>query len=307
VTLVLTVGSPESIWLIADRRLSYKGWTPKDDARKIMLLETTDGVAILGYAGLGATARGTEPADWMSAILRTRNLPLEQSLGILADAMKREFPRHMVQMPGAPAHSVIIPAFVNEERRLYSIDLVLAANRKNDAFRYTRHIINKPTDAIPRTVRLAMGGSGALYLAGKKNKFWMRDLLRLVNACDRGRLSPYVVADELAALNHQIHLNIRDGSVGSRCIVVWRNRKRGVQKGGGAHQFYTRTTRDNSSPTLPQIGTGIDVEALIGVVGPRMFDQLKEMLAGRPAPDINREGLDEELSRLPDKPDENLR
>jgi hypothetical protein len=50
-----------------------------------MFLETTDDVAILGYAGLGATALGTKPADWMSAVLRGRNLPLEKSLEVLAE------------------------------------------------------------------------------------------------------------------------------------------------------------------------------------------------------------------------------
>jgi hypothetical protein len=86
VTLIVTVNGPESNWLLADRRLSYWGRPPKDDARKIMFLETTDGVAILGYAGLGATVLGTEPADWMSAVLHGRNLPLEQSLGVITDA-----------------------------------------------------------------------------------------------------------------------------------------------------------------------------------------------------------------------------
>jgi hypothetical protein len=86
-TLVVTVNGREPIWLLADRRLSYKGRPPKEDGRKVMFLETTDGVATLGYAGLGATALGTEPADWMSAVLRGRNLPLEQSLGILAEAI----------------------------------------------------------------------------------------------------------------------------------------------------------------------------------------------------------------------------
>src|SRR5262245_31137533 len=93
VTLILTVNGPETIWLLADRRLAYKGRPPKDNARKVMFLETNDGMAILGYAGLGATARGTEPADWMSAVLRGRNLPLEQPLRILADALKAQFPR----------------------------------------------------------------------------------------------------------------------------------------------------------------------------------------------------------------------
>ena len=42
-----------------------------------------------GTAGLGETAQGTEPADWMSAVLRGRRLSLEQSLGVIADASKR--------------------------------------------------------------------------------------------------------------------------------------------------------------------------------------------------------------------------
>jgi len=48
VTLILTVNGPEAIWLLADRRLSYEGREPKDDARKVMFLETVGGVAILG-------------------------------------------------------------------------------------------------------------------------------------------------------------------------------------------------------------------------------------------------------------------
>lgn len=62
-TLIVTVNGRESIWMLADRRLSYRWRPPKEDGRKMLFLETTDGVAILGYAGLGATARGTEPAD----------------------------------------------------------------------------------------------------------------------------------------------------------------------------------------------------------------------------------------------------
>lgn len=69
-TLIVTVNGLKSIWLLADRRLSSKGRKPKEDGRKVMLLETQDGVAILGYAGLGETAAGTEPADWMSKVLR---------------------------------------------------------------------------------------------------------------------------------------------------------------------------------------------------------------------------------------------
>jgi hypothetical protein len=158
-SLVLTAIGPESIWLLADRRLSYEDRRPKDDACKVMLLDTTDGVAILGYAGLGATAVGTEPANWMSAVLRGRKLSLEQSLGVLAEAMKKHLPRHMVRMPRnqRPAHSVIVPAFVGNEARLYTIDLALTADRKEYTFRYTRL---KATSGRPP--RLAIGGSGGL-------------------------------------------------------------------------------------------------------------------------------------------------
>jgi len=146
VTLILAINGLESSWMLADRRRSFKGRPPKDDAQKLMFLETTDGVAILGYAGLGATALGTEPADWMSGVLRGRNLPLEQSLGVLAEAMKKQFPRHMVMMPGnaAPAHNLMVTAFLRNEPRLYTIDLAFAPDRKNYQFRYTRHVVNKP-------------------------------------------------------------------------------------------------------------------------------------------------------------------
>jgi hypothetical protein len=209
VTLILTVNGPESSWLLADRRLSCKGRSPKDDARKVMLLETTDGVAILGYAGLGATARGTEPGDWMSAVLRGRNFPLEQSLEALAEAMKKQFPKHMVHMPpggGGPTHNVIVPAFLGREPRLYTIDLVFAPDCKTYKFRCTRHAAEKPPMASPKTPRLALAGSGGFYLAQDKKKKWIHSLLRMVRAYDRGQVSPHAVADHLANLNDEVHL-----------------------------------------------------------------------------------------------------
>jgi hypothetical protein len=44
VTLILTVTGPETIWLLADRRLSYKGRSPKDDGRTMEwpFLDTPD-------------------------------------------------------------------------------------------------------------------------------------------------------------------------------------------------------------------------------------------------------------------------
>ena len=95
-TLILAITGRHTIWLLADRRLSTpSGKSLRDDARKVMFLETTDGVAILGYAGIGATARGTEPSGWMSNVLRGRNWPLEPSLGAISTVMQQELRPYM--------------------------------------------------------------------------------------------------------------------------------------------------------------------------------------------------------------------
>lgn len=307
-TLVLAINGRESTWLLADRRLSFKARPPKEDGRKVMFLDTTDGVAILGYAGLGATALGTEPADWMSAVLRGRNLPLEQSLGVLAEAMKKQLPRHLVRISGyaSAAHNVVITAFLGNEVRLYTIDLVLTPDRKSYHFRYTRHVVDEPTSAKARPPRLAIGGTGGFYLA-QRHKKWQRSLLRLVGASDRGQVSHRAVADHLASLNYEVYSGIQDKSVGPRCVVAWRHRKEGIHGGGGAHQAYIGTTLDTDSLGLPMIANGMDMQAFSSVMMRHVSPMLSAMLAGEPAKDLDKDELSAELGRLPDKPDENLR
>ena len=306
-TLILTANSRESIWMLADRRLSHRARPPKEDGRKIMFLETTDGVAILGYAGLGATVKGTEPADWMSAVLRGRNLPLEQSLGELAGALQRQFPRHLLRLPrDVPAgHNIVIPSFVNGEVRLYTIDLTFTPDRKTYACCYTRHVVNPSTDRPHRTPRLGLAGSGAICLI--RNKRWIRELLWLVRACDSKRVSPHVVADHLARINELAHRNTADGTVGPRCIVAWRHNKLGVHKGGGGHQFYDGTKRTGDSGTLPTIGNGMDIQGLVQAVMPHFMAQMSALRAGGPASELDVAKLNADLAKLPEHPDESLK
>ena len=314
-TLVVTINGPESNWLLADRRLSYGGGRPpKDDGCKVMVLETPDGVAFLGYAGLGATALGIQPSDWMSAVLRGRSLLLEQSLGVLAEAMKKQFPTHMLQMPGhgGQTHDVVIPAFLGTQPALYSIGLAFAADRKSYTFRATRYFAPKPPGTT-KPPRVTVAGTGGLFLAmQQKKQTWLRDLLRVVRANDCNQVPPLVVADHLAKLNNEVHRNIRDESVGPRCIVIWRYRKGRVQNAGPGVQCYTNTTRDSDVAPIPTIAGGMDVGAICDVIAPHMFKQLTKMMqakrAGQPAaPKLNEDEIKAELARLPDKPDENLR
>jgi hypothetical protein len=281
----------------------------RDDARKIMLLDTDDGKAILGYAGLGATALGTEPADWMSAVLRGRRISLEQSLGVLAEAIKKQLPRHLVQIRGNArlVHNVIVPAFVQNEPRLYSIDLAFSTDRKDIWFRCTRHVNDRAAPDKPRTPRLGVAGSGSRYLLERKEKMWMRNTLRILKAYDAERLSANSVADHFAALNYEVHRGLDDETVGPRCIVAWRNGKDAARRGGGAHRYYTGTTVDTESPALPTVGNGMDIRAVVSVVMKHFMATFPAMMKGQqPAePDLNQ--INADLARIPDKPDEDLR
>ena len=304
-TLVVTINGPETIWVLADRRLSDRGRIVKEDARKIMFLEADDGVAILAYTGLGATRLGTEPSDWMSRVLRGRRLLLEKSLGVLADAMKREFPKHLRGIPGGVVqqHNILVPAFHENEARLYSIDMITRRGVRDFKFRYTRHVVQKPNETKQRTARMALGGSGSILLM--QDKTWMRDLLRLVRASDRKQVRPDAVADRLAVINNRVSENVGDNSVGPRSIVAWRHRKGGVHKGGGAHRYYQGEARDSGGP-LPTIANGMDVTALIGVMMPHMQKRFEAMHAGESTEEIDTEAMNADLAKLPDKPDETL-
>lgn len=281
-TLNVAVVGPKTIWLLCDRRLSYCGGRPpKDDARKVMILETIDkGTAICAYSGLGATARGTEPSDWMSAVLRGRNFPLEQSLGVLAQTVRREFPRHMLQMPGegTPAHNIVVPAFLDGEPKLYHIGLACARDRKTHAFGYWSHEV--------RITTVGLSGSGGAHLQ-RKSIEWKDALVRAVEAHDSGQLSPDAVADHLAKLNYGVSRH--DKTVGPRCVVVWRGKT-----GGGGSAAYTRRTRDRRGPSLPLIAGGTDLAAIFAKLGTMKWSRL---------------GNDEvpSLADIPTTPDEKLR
>lgn len=307
-TLIVTVNGPESIWMLADRRLSFNDRPPKDDGRKLMFLRTADGDAILGYTGLGATALGTEPADWMSAVLRGRNLSLEQSLACLAEAANRQLPRHVARLPvrGAPAHSIIASAFLGDKARLYTIDLEFARDRRRYRFRFTRHVHGKPTPKTSGPPLFAMGGSGASYCSHlSRTTNWMPSVLCAVKAYDRGRISPHAVADCLANLNMEVHKGMPDQSVGPRCIVAWRQRKGGIHIGGGGHEFYTERRREGAG-VLPTICIGMDEAAVVGVLMPIFAERFKAVLEGAPAVHPTRDELNAALARISNKPEEDL-
>jgi hypothetical protein len=96
-----------------------------------------------------------------------------------------------------------------------------------------------------------------------------------------------------------------DGSVGPKCIVVWRHRRGGSQNGGGAHHFYTGKKRDKNSESLPTIGNGMDIHALMSVLMPHFRKRLEAGLEGQ-SEALDNQKMNADLARLPSKPDESL-
>jgi hypothetical protein len=299
-TLVVAVTGEKSIWMSTDRRLSFRHRKPRNDARKFLVLETTDGVAMLGYAGLGSTVLGTEPSDWMARVLRGRNLPLEQSLAVLAGAVRVKLPRHLESLPGSgpPAHNIIIPALLNGEPRLYSIDLVRSPRRSEYSFRYTRHVIGRQLPRGHQTPRIGVGGSGKVHL--QRDQRWARELLRMVTAHDAGRISAQAVACAFAQLNHRVAR--AEKTVGQRCIVAWRSKA----TGGGQELFAGTQKEVSSSPArLPIIACGLDIDAIMQTMRPFALDIFDAIDRGETR-EIDGDAINTEFAKLPAGPDDNL-
>lgn len=286
--------------------MSYAGRrAPVDDAVKIAIVEAADGLALVAYAGLGATARGVQPSQWITNMLRgRRGLSVEECLGVIANVATREMPRHIVRLPGA-SHSFVAAAFIKDVgARIYTIDNYIDLQRRKHWHRYTSHQTQRPGRPPPRIV---VAGSGGPYLMNQGRE-WQRALIDLARASDRGQISAGCVADELARLNAEAAKNTADGSVGERCIVAWRRRRDAQTRGpGGAHRYYTGETQDRSSPQLPTVTNGLDLSAVIEVIaadlssGNRFSPGLVQDL------NLDVDAVNTRLSELPAGPDERLR
>lgn len=93
-----------------------------------MLLATNDGQALLGYSGLGETGAGVEPSEWMAAVLRGRDIPIEEALVALRDAVLAQLPKHLERLGERKVrrHEIIAPAFINGSAHLLSVELTNA-------------------------------------------------------------------------------------------------------------------------------------------------------------------------------------
>jgi hypothetical protein len=300
--------------MVVDRRLSYgDARPPVEDAVKVMVLEADDGFAFVGYAGLGATALGTQPSAWMSAVLRgRRGYTLEQMLGLLAGVSRNELPQHLRDLPSR-THSIHAAGFSRDVGAcLYGIHNIVD-EQKGFGFEFTRYTHSPEMGGTSR--RLAAGGTGSDYLITKPES-WSRALLSLANAHDGNRVSAEAVADHLAAINYETHLAVKDGSVGPRCIVMWRHRPEAKpsQQGNG-FRCYDGTDFVGGPVDIPTIAGHYDVSAIIRAMAPFLqpTDAVNAWLNDPNADpgdfvwDLDEDAINRALAELPDGPDETLR
>lgn len=290
-TLVIALQGAKSIWLLTDRRLTYPN-RQRNNACKMLTVEGTNAVALLGYAGLGASARDTEPSEWMNDVIVGMPVqPLEGYLGAIANAMQAEMPRHLAMMQGPQVHHVLAPAIVNGEPRLYGIGLELAEKGRAPRFTYTRFARTEDGGPPPR---LAFAGSGINHMPPPKQ--WYRDLFRTVVAFERGKVSALAVADKLAHINELTAA--KDQFVSPQCIVSWRHN-------GGGFQFYDGSTRAQADRPIPSVGNGMDIQEIAKITMASALKSFEAMRKGEPA-EIDGQAIQAELDKLALKPKRKL-
>lgn len=290
-TLVLALRGRTTIWMLADRRLTAGQRIVSDSATKLVRLESDGHKAIIGYAGLGATAAGTQPSEWMNNVFRGRRGPLEHLLGILAEAGLNELPKHIEA--GKFNHTAIAVALKNRVPVTYGVGVRHSADSNQYEKYYTKY-----QTAAGNAPPVVVGGSGAAVVASLGIRA-IRPLLRLARAAEKGQISANKVSDEMAALSYRVHLV--EGTVGPRSIVLWTDKN-----GTGGQACYTGASRDANCSGVPTIANGMDVGAIAGLTMRMMFESPSALVKGQ-FPNVDVDRINEELRKLPSGPNEKLK
>ncbi|WP_460807923.1 hypothetical protein [Nocardioides salsibiostraticola] len=248
-TFALSLVSQKTIWLVVDRRISWDAGPPKDIGVKAMTVEASDGVVMLGYAGLGLTAGGTQPSSWMCNVLRGRNLSVEGCLFALAHEMQQHLRPHVASRWN---QIVAAPAIVDGECRSYVIGL---SDNGRVAFQrlHVRGLGRR--DRLARvSPRAVYTGTGGGWLSKQRSRrVMLRELYSLAGKHDLGKASHFVVADRLAIFN-SLASEKEPATVGPTCYVLWR---RMSDTSGWEQQNYRGTDRVHvgAFTSVPHVST----------------------------------------------------
>lgn len=317
-TLIIAAAGARSVWMLADRRLTFSNGTIRDDARKILSLDTLDGKALVGYAGLGLTAGGTEPSDWMSRTLNGVNAPLKGALLRIAEAAAEHMPRHIRGLNGAGRHEFLISAMHTADARLYRISLKIDSTQSLSAKPIlTVHESSTVRPLNGRTLRprIEFIGSGADTLRSTQLEGWKHRLKMFILAYEANRINGHAVAEYLADLSFQVSSITSDKSVSPDCIVCWKSNSESLSEAfAGGRRLRHLGAFTPFESLVPWIANGMDMAAILPIVCGPSFDFFRMTSEGRKTdpnyvePEYFEDGdaMNRQLAQLPERPDPSL-
>jgi hypothetical protein len=284
-TLLIGIATADSIWMCGDRRLTASNGQ-RDDARKVVGLDCQDGVALVGYAGLGATRLDApDLSAWVVNTLNCRNEPVVQSLAILAEAAQRRIWPRLDSTIGE--HRFAIVAFVDGKPRICTIGL-----SADGRFEFVERPFRGDAFFI-------YAGSGA-----KKARNREPEMRRALSHFVGGSSTADDFARFLASVNFAVCTEDKDPFVGPTCTVGWRS----LGNASGDSKGFDGTTEVSMGDmrmAVPIIARGINVEALSSVALPEMKRHLDALRSGTPYETAD-EAHNAELAKLAAKPDDRL-
>jgi len=305
-TFAVVLSSRTAIWACADRQLTVRQSAPHSSKAgvKITCIETSDGMALLTYAGIGRV-HDTQVSRWVYRTLRGINMSLERSLEHVWSAGQRRLLGHARR--AGTGHLFIASAIRDGKHYVYVIDLL-----KQDAPQVIR--------IEPRTrtnVKIAIAGSGAL-VAQRYETSRMRQLGRLVRQYERANISAAFIASQLAALNVTVSKRAReagDNTISAESVVIHRHPKSKTRPAGRFWCFDDAGKPINDSEAVvPTVACGFPVTDLGAMI---MADLLRRMRTLPPNPTAEQFAKAELMpddatlraigNAVPDTPDEQFR
>lgn len=246
-TLVVGCSSATGVCLMADRRITFGDGRTVDDAVKVFNYDATDGSAIFGYAGLGQTAGGTEPSEWMLRCLRNLAMPVETAVYMIYEAMAKRLAPHLKGIAWSNSeaeHCVLVLAIVNRKPRQYFLSV---KRRVDGTVEPTYRRLHYDKLRTPPVLMFA-GGSGAHMVS-------RREALKVARAHADGRVSDLALARYFASVIARVHLEV--ASVGRRSVGLTR-----PAVGGGMPFAFDGTENDVAGANIPQLSRGLNMSAL---------------------------------------------
>jgi hypothetical protein len=291
-TLALVALGENSIWAMADRMLSFEGKT-RTDAIKLAEFQGDDGVAVIAYAGLGETAAGMQPSQWITNVLRGyKPIAIEQGLTVLAEATFKNLAPNLLDLPQKTgrSHAFLIAAHINKKPQLFTIEVELNAEGSLVHTRHTRWLNSR---GVPH--RIAIAGSGAAFLL--KESRLLRNVLTAIRAADAGKASHQEVSELFEAVNARVAANVN--SVSAACIVLWRI----IGEGGGAHRWFPPA--EGAPEFIPSVAGGMPAHEIISAILPTMQEHLHKLMRGEQS-EIDPKKMQALINHISDTPDSSL-